>query len=453
LLPDGTPQVYPALVSEGDKVLAKTSRDRAPLFASSLPSAPMSALHTFLTGDGIDDPVKADARRIRALPELLPGALQATESDIKALGSDDMSLVGKGLLEAEKAIREALNASALQSERTAAENAGIATAKSQDIARLVNPPEMPLELAPLTEEDLAALKESGSNLRSTASVTRERANRRADLERARDSQTPRPKPEELDSDISALDTSSTQVLAKIEETQAEIDRLKAILEGYQTERRGYDARAKELRKQRSDRVTEAARWDEAQKSYAGIPDLPTIADADKAEQVLADALAHYEQVKRAKDIQTKRKEHAETLRTLKEAQGLAKEASENAQADGKRLRVQAAAVSSKIGAILAAKGIPAGLTIVDGRLYASVDGKVKLFADPRGLSDGQRMSVMLHLGLAAFPGRIIPIDGKWLAELQPSSVAELARLAVEKGVIILSARPSDGELAMEWRGE
>ncbi|MFA5801149.1 MAG: AAA family ATPase, partial [Thermoleophilia bacterium] len=41
LLPDGTPQVYPALVSEGDKVLAKTSRDRAPLFASSLPSAPM----------------------------------------------------------------------------------------------------------------------------------------------------------------------------------------------------------------------------------------------------------------------------------------------------------------------------------------------------------------------------------------------------------------------------
>jgi len=452
-LPDGTTATLPASVREGDRVLAKTSRDRAPTAASTIAAAPMAALHSFLTGDGIEDPTKADARRIRSLADLLPEAMSATAADLATLGSTDPLLVGASLLDAERAVREAMNAQALLVERQAAEQAGIAGSKARDIAALVKPPEMPADLAPLVGEDLVALKKSGSALRDTASVTRERANRRVDLERARDSQTPRPKPEELDGDIAALDNSITTVMGRIDETQNEIDRLKAILDGYQAEKRGYDARARELRKQRSDRTTDAARWDEAQKSYAGIPGLPTIADADESDRVLSAALAHYEQVKTAQDLAQKRSTFDSTSATLTVERQTAEDASKSLEAEGKRLRKEAAATPAKVGALMAAKGMPAGLTIADGRLYASVNGRTVLFSDVRGLSDGQRVAVVLEIAMSAFPGRLIPFEGRTIGELQPSALAHFAALAAEKGVIVVTARPTDDEcLSVEWVG-
>lgn len=130
----------------------------------------------------------------------------------------------------------------------------------------------------------------------------------------------------------------------------------------------------------------------------------------------------------------------------------------DADTRGKALREIARGTSDALGRLLERRGLP-GLSIVEGRLCVKDGDTVKDF-DKR-LSFGQRVRVALGIALAGIDvsapehrttGNKLPVlplePGFWTA-LDPVKQAEVAQIAKERGVCLITEAPGEGALRFD----
>lgn len=473
--PDGTAATLPAFVKElgadgAERLLAKSGGGRKDLATPTAPSVPLDTLTGFLTGNGIADADKADAHRTRCLFELLPNASTLDEEDLALLTagkletlfpepSDRKTLLGMNPLQAETAVKERANALGLRLENESREQAGAAKTHAATRVRLGAPPEMPADLANFLEFDLDALEQKGRDLADTAKEKRLKADERTRLEQLRSSLGERPSAATVNEDIRATRediesgaTTERRLQGEVQELERQLAQKRRELEAQQQHAQRANEHLGRLEARLQEIATDQARYDATLQQFATIGDLPTQDTATEAEQAVKDLRAKYTRTKEAHALKDRIDEHKRQVGEAQSAELAATKASEETKRAGKNWREYAAATSDAMGKVLARKGIPGGLTISGGRLYATVeeDGQQvsKLFADPAKphLSDGQQFAIMLEIGISAFPGKVFRIDARWwFGELQPAKMEHFTRLAYERGIIMITCQPTDDE--------
>ena len=463
-LPDGTAKPLPAYVmEEGKGVLIRSARQKGELVAASVPFAPLDLLTSFLTGNGVKDPGLADEARIRALFALIPEAGVATEADVatlscgKELGGEKW--VGQPVLATKEGLKAEANALALTAERNAAELAGAAKAHRATIAAAV-PPVVGDDVVMYLGEDCEALDKIARAMERTAAEKKLQASRRAKLEEVKESLGERPDPKELDAGIAECAEMVKGVADALEKKEVAAGKLREQIAKLQadltqaTQRIGEQKgtlrlsqeKLKTAQDQKATAEVSAAKWDTTQEQFKEIVDLPTDAQAQEAADAASKAARHLILAQQAQSASKAVAEHEARIAAVKVLESEATKGAEAATQLGKELRKAASDVEGQLGVVLGRKGIPAGLTVDGGRLYATVDGDTKLFSDPTKpcLSEGQQTRVMLDVGIQAFPGRVMAVEAAWLTSLAPRRVEEFATVAKERGIILVSARPTDG---------
>lgn len=181
-----------------------------------------------------------------------------------------------------------------------------------------------------------------------------------------------------------------------------------------------------------------AKWEDQQRILTEPLEGPT---RDEVETLRHDVVHSAEEALRAAgrswEVRVSRDERKEALATH-----------EAAEREAGRLRALAADIPQRLGKILAGAGA-SDLTVIDGRLHATVDGKVLDWE--RRLSDGQRVRLALGVAAQVYHG-VVPLSGAYWTSLDPENRAEFAALAKEKGLYVLTEEPADGELRVESVG-
>jgi energy-coupling factor transporter ATP-binding protein EcfA2 len=387
-----------------------------------------SPVSDVIDGAGLADPTKADARRVKALLALVPIEVTPAVRSMLVGGNEKMASelpppeVGTNVLAVGEWYRRRANELALQEERAAERAAGSALGAAADLQ------EVHCELEPaeaMVRENEASLAlaraEAGAAARKEAEARRERmqalvARGEPDVQSARDA-------------AASAAFAVTQARDNVTRLREELARAHAEFE----ERARDDARARlSLAGAESAHSTWKAAQEEASKPVTG----PTEEDVEAAKAARARAVA---KVAEAKACAAYRDGNAKAAAWSQERQKREEEA--------KVLRLVAANVSTALGEVLAKHGL-AGIAYEDGRLFA-VDmhgGAVRkrLFADR--LSFGERTRLAMALALPAFAGRFIPFDPSFWAALQPSHKTEMAAIARELGVYLVTEEPTDDDV-------
>lgn len=108
------------------------------------------------------------------------------------------------------------------------------------------------------------------------------------------------------------------------------------------------------------------------------------------------------------------------------------------------LEALATSVSDRLGTLLAST--PAkGLTVVNGRIHAiGPDGRLQDFE--RRLSEGQRARAAFRVYAAVSPNMVAPLDPRVWASFDDETKLEVAKVAVEEGMYVLTEQSTHGEL-------
>jgi len=399
-----------------------------------------TTLHRIVTGDDLEAPAARDRIRLTAIMEALPipatadnlAEIQGGLSILKQEQTNELIRSGQSILTAAKLVKDTANAKANELKTAAVRASAIADQSAATLASTVIP-EVPTELVPYVGSDLDAIAASGHALGTVAATTRERANRRAELEVIRDSMGARPDVSEI------FVVSTTTVLADLADqvaaAQAELDRLIGLHRAAQSDHKVASAALQAAR-------LAAQEYDTRLSQLTAIDSLPTMDDADKTDADLAAARESYRLAREAKAA------HESMVRAMAErntldATATAKRAeAEEAAAASKAIAAYVKTIPSLLGSILAARGLP-GITVdADGRIYA-IEGETRTLFDER--STGQRISTMLDIAMAANPSGIFPIDPGFLAQLQPSKRKALAETASARGLCVVSEWPTDDD--------
>ena len=114
------------------------------------------------------------------------------------------------------------------------------------------------------------------------------------------------------------------------------------------------------------------------------------------------------------------------------------------------LRKHARSVPDLLGEILAEKGAK-GLSVIDGRLHATIDDRGALdFADR--LSEGQRIRVALDVAASVYHDQVLALRGDLWNALDPENQQDFAARAVEHRLRVITESPAEGEMRLEWMG-
>lgn len=378
-----------------------------------------------LIDPGLQDSGLAAKARLKALLALMP--LPADEAARVELTGNDEELRAwiKGdpssdALDLAEALRKRANELANDLEKRAAECAG----ESASLQGLIE------ALGKLDFEagDYRSARALADQLLRDAEVKTHTAKARADLEKQQEEirETLGPKP----------DTTNIQ---------AEFDRLNLV--ALELEERAAAARGQWMacgEKLKAARIA-AAQWDRGAEILQRPVEGPTFAEAQTATQ-----LADLAQVKA---------ERARTVETAKDYLAKATAAHEAAQKHAERakaLREIAKGTAPALGRLLERRGLP-GLVIHEGRLCVRSGATLKDF-DTR-LSFGERVRAALGIALAGLsapaPGEkrlpILPLEPTFWLALDEGHKAEVATIAQERGVCLVTEEPDGGELRFERR--
>lgn len=398
-------------------------------------AAPRSVLVDFLTGGGLSDPKRAEAARIKALAELVPDMQRATAEDVAALigdapGIDPAVYIGRPVLECVDLIKSALQERARNEERLRDEaNGSIATTTAR-LGALKTPDARPPEFAdalPVRDAEQAL-----SDARQRLQLIQGQAERRSDLERVAATRGEPPnvldaieKNTKAKADVNAIDQQMVELQCL---------RVKAVAHENATAEAADRA------------IRDAEQWSRQAEALAGIDALPDAAQVNAAQEALQTAQERADLAERASAYlaaENAAKGEREALAaTLERVQADAKNASERADA----LRTSDRDIAKRLSALLASKGLPAGLTVKDGRVHVETDGKAIPFGgDGRHLSEGQQVKVMLDLARVAYPGRVVFLDAAWWAALAPALQSDVGRQCAEAGIAAVTAKPTDAD--------
>ena len=236
---------------------------------------------------------------------------------------------------------------------------------------------------------------------------------------------------------------SAPLVAKIDQYAAEIaeiDRQLTILRGIHQETVRERVRLDEA----------ARRWDAQAEILKRPVEGPSLDEAEAA-RVEAEALAgRLQRASVLSQAQAYMQEHVNAERVKHEAELRAK-----------ALRDIARGTSDALGRLLERRGLP-GLSIVEGRLCVKEGDTVKDF-DKR-LSFGQRVRVALGIALAGIDVQsvehrttgnrlpVLPLEPNFWTALDPAKRAEVAQIAKERGVCLITEQPGEGALRFEKVG-
>lgn len=374
---------------------------------------------------GIIDPLKADAARVKAILSMVPVVVTAEVRSVLASGSAEVMAApvpdgadGNILVVADHIRREA-NHLALEAERKAEQSRGAVDVRSGELEK-----QAPVDSAglPAASEADAKVLELRNALARVAVLAEQRA--KHEERNARIEATLGSRPEVSDADMEASfveDAAAHRALSAAKKALADAEQRQAVA----LARRKLCVDAFEKSRDA------AAAWD-AQKAALDEPITgPVAADVDAGNAAL----------NRAVDVASRARQ-AEYTKAIQDEIGALLSHMEESKRVAVKMREVAASVSGALGEILAQNGI-AGLTVEDGRLYATVDGERRLFAER--LSFGQKTRIALGIALRAFGGRVIPVDPAFWTGLQPSTQKEMNKLAVDAGVVLVTEEATDAD--------
>jgi len=228
--------------------------------------------------------------------------------------------------------------------------------------------------------------------------------------------------------------------ADLQNTQDEIANLEAQLAAARETRAAQVAKIQARRDGIAERLSAAARWDEQQAVLEKSVEGPTRDELAILRTERVDgATAALEIATWSAEYRTAEAERLEANRVR-----------ERADIEASRLRAIATGISGRLGEIMARAGAH-GLSVIDGRLHAEIDGEVKDFE--RRLSEGQRVRAVLDVAAQVYPHQVVPIAGGYWQALDPTAQRELAQLAAERGLYAVTEKPSEGELRVDHVGE
>ena len=463
-LPDGSTEPVPAYVAEeGVGILARGGerKKKSDTFSSpSIQIAPPEALTTFLTGNNMKDEEAADEARVRALFQLLPEASVTTEKDVKILsgglakdlGLDVETLLALPVLAVKDRIKAAANAAGLKAENLSKTKDGEANAYKTQLAKA----EAPVEPNPMLSGDVSALTLAERTASAFAATQKLKAEQRVELEALKAGMGERPSAQAAEAEVKSIAADITLQTSVRTDAAATVQRLKEELQRAEARLTDIDTMLKsastllDIRQKELDAVLKSQTTYDAQlERFATLTTLPTPAEATLAQEAWEVCKTQLDDAK-AYDAAKKRVEDANATNASLKAQWTAAVADrEQAVRDGKKWRSVAEDAESNLAEVLRGKGIPAGITVAKGRVYASVDGKTDLFAGPTGtphLSEGQQVGVLLDLAIAAYPGRVVSMLPSWYSALAEEDAKVYSDKARDAGIIVLTARPTSDDV-------
>lgn len=388
-----------------------------------------------LVDPGLKDPAAADRARIKAAlvlaqvdVDVAPFADLVGGLDIlKSLVRSDTLAAGDPVEMAERVRRDLHNA-ALTRERAA--DACEATAKGLRES-LTQPAE------PLNEDAIRAESEEAVALRRELTqrqlLAEKNAKQRAEARAAIEAAGPGP-------DFSAVETQVVLAEQEAHDAQLAEDDAREAFENAKQRNAKAKIEAKAARDLKTAAEAFAVKMDRARQA------LDSIADVDAPTQ---------DQIDEAGLRVVKAHEAVERLGLLREEQRRREDA-DKAAADAEASRGsaaqlrEAAKATDEVLAALLAKFAPAGLSIHDGRLVLTRDGKAKFFAD---LSDGERWRIALDLAIDALgEARILAISQLAWEGLDADARAAINAHAHSRKTVIVTAE-ADHEAIGKLRAE
>jgi len=384
-----------------------------------------------LIDPGLKDPEAAARARLRALLRMVP--LPTGIATLRELAAGDQQIehaVTNGdrdlstVLEVAEAVRRAAQELAREAEASAARAGGEEAALQAAIAAKGVTPEEAAGPGYTPEEARGVQQDAAREL----DVAREGAKRRreaeARLQEARAAVGERPDEVAARTAVEAADVALAVARDDVSELRKDLAAAEAKAAAKATALSG----ARE-----SLATTEAAlrQWQAQQEILLRPIDGPTDADVDAAEEL-------YNEVAGELALAEKRAE----VRTLAAAQAHAADAAAAATARAARLREAAKGVSGRLATLLSRSGLQ-GMAVVDGRLVVDVGGEQRDFADR--LSDGEKVAAALRVAAVAYPGRVVPLDGRFWTALDQRRQVAFAAEAERQGLFCVTEQPDDCE--------
>lgn len=364
---------------------------------------------------GIQDPVKADAARIRAILGVVD--LPVTKEVMQDLAAGDEALIPETLpsniLDAADHVRLTAHKHAKAIENEVSMLDGMIVALDE---RLHAVPQSD------STEDVAAAASTASALTTAAARMRLLAEQRvaheAQVAKIRESLGEKPNTEQA---TALVDAAEKQWEASRDAAEKAEEALRVAKDALGVCR----VRLEALQKDATRTQDAQTRW-EQQRALMDTPvSGPTVAEATAAEAAAGEATGRAEKAAwgaERRGLMAKATAESEK-RTAKQNAMLA-------------LRSIATGCSARLGDLLAKHGVP-GVTVEDGRLLVGPPEKRVLFAER--LSLGQKVRFALSV---VGPG-FVPLDPGFWASLQPSVKAQVHKAAVEKGIYLVTEEPSD----------
>lgn len=416
-------------VTMGDGVVFAVGSRRVHTGQPAIRLISTGSIGTLIDPQLVDEDRAAQAR-VRAVTQLMPmpaddaARIELTANDPELMRHIEHDPAEDALLLAES-VRNRANEMALAQEKTALAKAGEMGTYEKLIGELGT-----IDFEAGNFDEVKALADGAMNL---AQVMAHTATERSKLERQQS---------EIRGTLGERPDSAA-VVAEIEKYSAEIAQLDRRL----SELRGIHQEAVRSRV----RIDEAARrWDAQAEILKRPVEGPTLEEAEAA-RVEAETLAG-----RAVRAQVLGQAHAYMAEHVN-----AERVKHEAELRGKALRDIARGTSDALGRLLERRGMP-GLSIVEGRLCVKDGETVKDF-DKR-LSFGQRVRVALGIALAGIDVQsvehrttgnklpVLPLEPGFWTALDPVKQAEVARIAKERGVCLITEQPGEGALRFERVG-
>jgi hypothetical protein len=390
-----------------------------------------------LIDPGIDDPDRASMARLKALLELYP--MPVDEAKLAELaGHDDVAAEVAGEL-AEGAITDLLTAAercrvvghklAREAEAKVEQLEGAAGGAQQRLDGALSRLGGEEGVVPTTAAEAEA---AGHQAAERLAVGREAHRRRVELERRQEeiraSLGAVPDPARFDVDIETRARAVAAHEARIAELTAQIAKEREAMAGVRA-----DLEALRRARQREVELAEERRG-----ALAVLEQPVTGPTADEVEALEGE-------VERAKDVYRVAR-LSDEVRAAQAELETRREAVKAAKRKADALREAALSIGWRIGEQLEQLGI-AGLTIVDGRLAVRDGGEVYDFATRR--SRGQQIIAALRAAAPRYEGRVLALASHLWLELDEAHRAELAALAAELGIYLVTEEPAAGELRVE----
>lgn len=378
-----------------------------------------------LIDPGLKDQLKADAVRVKAVLAMAPIEVSDSVVDALAQGDEEIRKIRRpegaeqNVLAVADHLRREAHRLALEAEKTEAVSRSVADAKSAELAGATGAGPAPtLEEA---EKLAQAALESLTRTRLLASNRIEAEERNA---RIAATLGERPSVAEQEQELVVRGQQVKAAEEEVQRLETLLKEAKDFLSGRRTEKTVAERMLAGAQHQQG-------KWD-AQKAEIDKPLTgPTVQDVNAADETL----------KTAQDNLRRAQANAR-VKALQDEVGASLALGEVSRTRAARLRELATGVSAALGEVLGHHGI-SGLDVEEGRLFAVVDGKRQLFGER--LSFGQKVRIALDIALKAYKGRWIPLAPQFWSALQPKSQAELAAIALEREVALVTEMPTDDD--------